>query len=109
MVEVAVIEHGQVLCLESRDVLLQLEIADLLDDAVLLRSVKEEIEVNGEGLDVLVVIEDLLEELIPKLVKEIQGLLRYPDLLRSLEELDRLETDLLELDHSSGVDSLAEN
>ena len=107
MVEVAVIEHGQVLCLESRDVLLQLEIADLLDDAVLLRSVKEEIEVNGEGLDVLVVIEDLLEELIPKLVKEIQGLLRYPDLLRSLEELDRLETDLLELDHSSGVDSLA--
>ena len=89
------------------DVLLQLEIADLLNDAVLLRSVKEEIEVNGEGLDVLVVIEDLLEELIPKLVKEIQGLLRYPDLLRSLEELDRLETDLLELDHSSGVDSLA--
>ena len=101
------IEHGQVLCLESRDVLLQLEIADLLNDAVLLRSVKEEIEVNGEGLDVLVVIEDLLEELIPKLVKEIQGLLRYPDLLRSLEELDRLEADLLELDHSSGVDSLA--
>lgn len=101
------IEHGQVLCLESRDVLLQLEIANLLNDAVLLRSVKEEIEVNGEGLDVLVVIEDLLEELIPKLVKEIQGLLRYPDLLRSLEELDRLETDLLELDHSSGVDSLA--
>lgn len=107
MVEVAVIEHGQILRLEGRDVLLQLEIADLFDDAVFLRCVEEEIQVDGEGLDVLVVIEDLLEKLVPMLVKEIQRLFRDPDLLRSLEELHGLEADLLELDHSSSVHPLA--
>ena len=72
LVKVSIVHNWYVLGLESFDVLLEYELADLVDNPVFLLVIKQEIQIDCQGVDVLVMVKDLLEELIFVLAEELQ-------------------------------------
>ena len=109
IVEVPMIQLGQVLCLESLYILSHGEAADLFNDSILELIVKKEVQVHGQNAHIVVVLEYFFKEVIAKLIEEVQRFLRNANFLGSLKELDRPQVDLLELYNARGKHSLTED
>ena len=88
VVEVPVRQLRHVLGLERPDLFGNRERADLVEDAILLLVVEEEVQIDCEGADILVVLEYGHQEFVLVAGEEVERLLRNADLLRPLEELD---------------------
>lgn len=109
MVQVAMIQFGQVLCLESPNVLSHGEATHLLYDSVFQIVVKQEVQIDREDSNIRVVLKDVLEKVILELIEEVERLLGDTNFLCALKELDRLEVDFFQLYDARLEDSLAEH
>jgi len=83
---------------EGLDVLAEDEARELLEELVLLVLLEEEVEVDGEGLHVLVVVQHLLKEVVLELVEEHQGVFGQLYLLCSFKKFHCLQIYLVESD-----------
>ena len=108
-VEVSEIHDCYIFSLECLNILLQLELANFLNDLVFLMLIKEEIQIDRQSIHVFIVVQNLLKEFIFILAEELQRFLRNPNLFCSFEELDRFETNFFKLYNFGSEHSLAQN